>query len=213
MKKIFDMDGGIMGALTKVSDVLLLNILFIVFSIPVFTMGTSFTAMYYTTVKCIRRERSYVFQSFWKSFKENFRQSVIIGLTLIVFYALFAVNIWYSLRVVQGVFGFVLTVIYGAFGVAVLFTGIYVFPVLSRFELKLTEIIKMSFLMSAKHLPYTILMILIHIICLAGMWFFPPMVLILPAVGNLLCSFMMERVLKKYTPENTNPSEDAWYLE
>ena len=51
---IFNVDGGIMKALGKVTDIICLSLLFFVCSIPVFTMGTAGTALYYTVNKVIR---------------------------------------------------------------------------------------------------------------------------------------------------------------
>ena len=64
---------------------MLLNILFLVCSLPIFTIGASFTAMYYVTLKLAENEEGYIARGFLKSFKQNFKQATIIWLILLFF--------------------------------------------------------------------------------------------------------------------------------
>lgn len=213
MGRLFDIDGGVMGTLGKLTDIILLSLLFIVFSIPIVTMGASFTAMYYTSVKCIRRGRSYIFQSFWKSFKENFKESTIIWLILIVMSLILSLNLWYSTKLISGTTGFILSCVYGMMGVSIALCCVYIFPVLSRFSMGVKKLIQTSFLVALKHLPYSVLMVLIFGVCVLAIFILPPLVFVLPAAGSLIFSLPMERILKKYTPASEDNSKDEWYLE
>ena len=56
MSNFFNMDNGLFRALGKLADLMLLNILFLVCSLPIFTIGASFTAMYYVTLKLAENE-------------------------------------------------------------------------------------------------------------------------------------------------------------
>ena len=90
MSSLFNMDSPIMRFLSRVCDIMILNILCIVFCIPIITAGASVTAMYTVTLKMVRGEESYIFKGFLKAFKENFKQSTIIWLILLVIGALLA---------------------------------------------------------------------------------------------------------------------------
>ena len=85
MSNFFNMDNGLFRALGKLADLMLLNILFLVCSLPIFTIGASFTAMYYVTLKLAENEEGYIARGFWKSFKQNFKQATIIWLILLFF--------------------------------------------------------------------------------------------------------------------------------
>ena len=87
MREVFNSDSMLMKTLSKIFDIGYLSIVFILFYIPVVTIGAALTALYYTTVKVIRRERGYVFQEFWRSFKLNFISATkmwIVELVIIV---------------------------------------------------------------------------------------------------------------------------------
>ena len=83
--KFFSYDSPIMSFLSKVADLLFLNILTLIFSIPLITIGAATTAAHYTALK-IHREEGHVWSSFWKSFKENLGQSTGIWLIFVVYW-------------------------------------------------------------------------------------------------------------------------------
>lgn len=213
MSNFFDMDGGVMGTLSKITDVIFVSILFIIFSLPVITMGASFTALYYTTVKSIRRGRSYIFQSFWKSFKSNFKDATILWLLVLAVFSLLGVNLWFTSHMMSGTFAFVLACIYIMMAFTIFIAVVYLFPLLSRFSISKKNLLSTTFLIAIKHLPFSLLMALICLLSALAAYLIPLLMFVMPGVGALILSFPMERVLKKYTPTSQDETKDAWYLE
>lgn len=218
MGGFFDPNSGIMGFMSKLADVIILSILWFICSIPVVTIGASTTALYYTAVKAIRRDRSYILRSFWKSFKENFVQGTILWILFLAVILISGLNIKFAQEIVarmQGrITGYVLGVAYYIMMLVAIFTELYMFPVLSRFTLKNLQILKMSLFMSIRHLPYTLLMAVILIAVIVGTFYVPVAMFVAPAAGALLFSLPMERVLKQYIKEEENGEyKDKWYLE
>ena len=82
--KGFSYDGPIMSFLSRVADILILNVLTLIFSIPLITIGAATTAAHYTALK-MRREEGHVLSCFWKSFKMNLKQSTGIWLIFAVY--------------------------------------------------------------------------------------------------------------------------------
>ena len=81
----------------KVGDLLLINLLFVVCSLPVVTIGASATAMYYVLGR-IRRQEGTVTKDFFRSFRENFRQaSLYWGVLLLV-----ALALYWNFRLISG---------------------------------------------------------------------------------------------------------------
>ncbi|MFA9462848.1 MAG: YesL family protein [Velocimicrobium sp.] len=213
MGNFFNMDGGVMGTLSKITDVIILSLIFLVFSIPIITMGASFTALYYSAVKSVRRGRSYIFKSFWKSFKENFGSATVLWLIILLAGAILGLNLWFSGHVLTGKISFVLFCIYAMMAVTISLVIIYIFPLLSRFNMSKKKLISTAFFMAIKHLPYSVLMVFIFIASLVASYIVPLLIFVMPAAGALLLSMPMERILKKYMPESVDASKDEWYLE
>ena len=94
---IFNYDNPIWRFMGKFCDILILNVLWIVLSIPIVTIGASTTAVYYVTLKLVRDEEGPTIRSFFKSFKENFKQSTAIWLILLAAGALTGFDLYFFL--------------------------------------------------------------------------------------------------------------------
>ena len=84
MGRFFDMDNRFFTFMSRVSDLIILNLLCILCCLPIVTAGASITAMFYVTLKMVRNEEAYIAKSFFKSFKQNLKQSIIINLIMLV---------------------------------------------------------------------------------------------------------------------------------
>lgn len=72
-----------------VYNLVVLHVLWVVYSLPIITIGASTTALYYSCMKMIRTNEGYVHRNFHHSFKQNFKQSTIIWLGMVVLLTLF----------------------------------------------------------------------------------------------------------------------------
>lgn len=183
------------------------------------TIGPATTALYYTVVKVIRRERGYMFRQFVSSFKSNFKQGAILGeLYMIIAYILWIDYQYANALISEGnKFGMVYQIGANAIIVILTITLLYVFPILSRFSLKISGIFKTALMMGIRHFPFTILLALLLGVCILGVFLLPPVILLVPAPCCLVMSFLIEKIFKKYMPKSEgNPEEtgkDEWYLE
>ena len=76
----FGLDGKFFRTLTKAGDFIILAVITFVFCLPVVTVGSAFTAAFYSGIKLVRDEESYVHKDFWKSFKMNFVEGFLLEL-------------------------------------------------------------------------------------------------------------------------------------
>ena len=86
---VFDINGKFFKTLTKAGDFIILTLLAMVCSIPVITIGASLTAVFYAALKMARDEEGYVWKEFFKSFKQNLKQSILIELIRRLFFTRF----------------------------------------------------------------------------------------------------------------------------
>lgn len=84
MDRFFNMDNKFFTFMSRVADLIILNLLCIVCCIPVVTIGPSIAAMFYVTLKMVRNEESYIVRGFFKSFKQNLKQGIVINLIMLV---------------------------------------------------------------------------------------------------------------------------------
>ena len=82
--KLFSMDGKFLETFNKITDLVTLNILWLLCCIPIITIGASTSALYQVTLQIAENRDSYITKEFFKAFRENFRQATIVWLAGIV---------------------------------------------------------------------------------------------------------------------------------
>lgn len=158
MSKLFRMDSPLMRFLTKIADLMVLNILFCVTSIPLITIGASWTALYSVTLKMVRDEEGSVSRSYFHSFRQNFKQATLLWLGVLVVLALLVLDIRVLNGMAEGTAPGLLRLgveILALLGIMVLQ---YLFPSLARFEASLADTLKNACVMALAYLPKTALM-------------------------------------------------------
>ena len=235
--KLFNLDSPLMRFLGRMADLLWLNLLTAMFflpvllafmsfgtinwivilsAIPVLGVGAAFTALHYVCLKLVRNEEGYITRDFFRSFKENFVQATVIWV-LFLLGVLLLVADYRIMLLSTDIVGTFRTVIFGGLTLVLLlliFTGIYVFPVLSHFKNTIRGTIKNSFLMSLLVLPKTVLMAVIMVIpplaCfvyqlipIAGLFFF--------GAPAYVCALLYNKTFKRFEPEPEEaPSDFDW---
>lgn len=211
---IFNLDSPVMQALGKVADLMWLNILTMICCIPIITIGPSLTAMHYMALKIVRNEECYITRGFFKSFKENFFQGMIIGV-LTLFITLLLVGDFVLLRNPELGFGKFLQIMITIIAVLFTFTVLYVYPVLAKFANTTWRTIKNAFLMSIMQFPKTILMIVIWALPLLLLWISGrtvPIVFLFGLSGPAwLCAHLYNKFFRKLEDQvmAENPPEQA----
>lgn len=163
MKHFFHSDSAFFQKLTIFSDLVLLNLLTILCSLPLFTVGTSITALYYAVTRLRQQDDAHLFRAFFHSFRENFRQSVILWLLLLP----------------VGVGAFICILLYDQINMpfllacsvlALVVCGIaasWLFPMLARFHSSVPQALKNALLCGSTYLPLSLAMTLVNLIPLA----------------------------------------------
>ncbi len=159
MGRFFSLDSPVMNFLGRVADLVWLNILYIICCIPIVTIGASTSALYYVTMKMVADEEGYITKSFFKSFKENFKQATVIWLIILLAGTIFFMD-FRILNAMEGTLDKVVYVLICAVAILFLFMTIYIFPLLAKFENTIKNSMKNAFLISIRHFPYTILLVI-----------------------------------------------------
>lgn len=208
------MDNVVMRAMGKICDMFFLNILWVVCSIPIITIGASTTALYTVMLKFVRNEEGYIFRSFFKAFKENFRQSTVIWLIIAAFGALWWVDFRIAGMMGAGI-GDVLRIIFLIIGFFLLSVTIYIFPLTARYENKISATFKNALILSIAKLPYTLLMVIVFAAAvLLSLWNTMTLMLAVPiwilfgvSLIVWINSWLLRRVFTVFEKDEENTKE------
>ena len=154
--KLFDPEGPLMTALSKLSDVVFCNIMFCLCSLPLVTMGAAWAALYECTMTIVEDlEKPSMFRQFWASFRKHLKQGTILWLILIAA-ALILVAYAYAVNSLGGALGRSYRVVLYLLVFLFLAGAQYVFPIQAAFPLRVVEVLKTAWLLSAAALPWTL---------------------------------------------------------
>lgn len=212
----FNPKSKLVRGLTDIFDLIVLGLLWLLLSMTVVGIGPASAALYYAVVKSVRKGRGKPLAEFIYALKQNWKQALIVGMILTALGIAVYLYDWNYIIVLIStgtVENGLMTAL--AFVKLLLLFGIanYVFPILSRFHVKLPKAILISLALTFRHIFVTLytVALLIGMILLAITA--PFISWLLPGVFTWLLSVPMESVLRKYTPADEDNSVDQWYLE
>lgn len=210
IKRILDSEGPVIGFLDQLGQLIALSVLWILGCIPLVTIGTSTAALYYAVIKSVRRGQGSAVQEFRRCYRENLGRGIAVTLTAAAAGALLALNF----RILQGQENSLLSGGTLILAGLLLFACVYTGPVLSRFRLKVSEVWKLSFVMSLRFLPYTLLLVFAAAAAAALQIFVLPIpaAAVLPGVCCYLATYAVEPALRGFMPEKEE-HDNAWYYE
>lgn len=154
--------GKIFNGLSKIGDMFILNFMYVLSCLPVITIGASTTALYYTTLKMAENNESYVWRDYWKAFKLNFRQATVIWIIVFAGWAIVVLDFLLAGGFSNVQLGTVVAIMTVVAAIFLVILSLYVFPLLARFDNTVMRIMKNAVLIAIRHLPSTILIVLIH---------------------------------------------------
>lgn len=206
--RIFSPDSPLSITLNKVADLIALNIIFVITCIPVVTIGAACTSIHYVTLSMVKDEHKTLWQSYFKSFRENFKQATVIWMIYLAAIIIYVIDI----RILTALeLPMILMVIISSVMLMVVATAMYVFPVLSRFNATVKNTIRNAFFMSIVNLPWTFLLFFIYCIPVSGCfisWMLFPVFLMLGFSGSVyLASLIWKRIFSKYEGDEETTSE------
>ena len=212
MGRFFNLDSPVMVALTKMADLIIVNLLAFFCCLPIITVGASMTALHYVVLKIVRDEECYIVRSFFKSFKENFKQATGIGILVLVAGFICSFDIYYAVRMNQRG----MLIIFTIMSIIYLFTVLYVFPLQAQFENTIKATIKNAFLLSIKNLPWTLLMAAITaaiiVACYFSSAFLGIMLICAAGLHAYLCSLILVHLFREYMPEEEDKPDEDFHL-
>lgn len=153
--KLFSIDGPLYNFFSRLLDMIKLNMLWFLFSLPVVTIGASTAAAFSITLKMVDEREGYIAKQFWNAFKANLKQGIPAGLLNLFFvYALYLdFQLFHAVEgnpiyfLILGIVGSVMC--FGYF--------IYAYALMARYDNTLLKTLKNSMDISVKYFGRTVM--------------------------------------------------------
>ncbi len=214
---IFKYDSPLMSFLNTVFDLMFLNILCFVCCIPIITIGPALAAKYDVAMRIVRKEEPTIFRHFFRAFKNNFKQSIIIwSVLLVACFLLFIDWNWIFQNGIGNVSPFYLMAAIIT-TLIVSFIIMTIFPIIARFQVTIREAFKTSVLFSMVYflglLSVSIISVFSVYLCIKYMRFLPLVVVVSHVIIVFcLCLILVRgfsRLEEKYADSESSEEDEA----
>lgn len=202
MKKFFKMEGKFFNAVSKVADLLWLNVLTVLCCLPVVTAGAALTAMYSVTLPMVKNEEGYITRSFFKAFAGNFLQATAIWLVILAGSAV----IWVDVHILgnyapQFTDWLLIPMCFIVLVLAAVF--LYAFPLQAYFENTVRATMGNALKMAVAHLPYTVVFLILQAMPVIVIYYVSNPGLLVALGWGLagiayLCSYAYRGIFRRY---------------
>ena len=200
----------------KYADLMVLNILWLLCSLPIFTIGASTTALF-QAVTAVREDIGSPQRVFFKTFRMKFRKATLAWLMVLVVGCWILYNILFALTV-QVAWKMPLIGVWVLLAFLYLVCVSYLFPVLAKHDLPIKKAMKAAFFAGMSKLEITLAVIVLNAIPAVMALFFPyyflQLLLVWLLFGFSLIAFadawLIQKVFFKIDPSDDPAKEEAF---
>lgn len=195
----------------EVADLMVLNVLTILCSLPIITIGAATSALHTILIRKVRKEDPTILKPYFRAFRDNFKQATLLWLPML--FVLAAITLDYIfLKDLGGIAGALITTLLAIAAVLWQAMFVYVFPLQAHFENTNRQIFKNARLMALGAFPRTVVMVVLSLIPLAILYFigdlFLPFLLMLGvSVPAFLCAKIYVPFFQRFEPEAEETAE------
>lgn len=195
MGNLFDINGKIYGFLEKVTNIIIVTFCWMLFSLPLFTIGASTSALYYTYHQVIKNSNGKLWTTFWTTFKNNFKQATVLWL-IQLFALAFLISDFFICYILSDAYAELklLLVFFAIAGLFVTMWSQYWFSYIVHICDPVKTVLKNTLIMCVRHLPQS-LKILASVVFYAILVYILPNGIILLPFAPTICLLVMYRPL------------------
>ena len=164
MGKIFSLESPFMKLIDTLTNLIVLNLLVMVCALPIITAGAAFTAMHRVVYLMVNGEEGYILKDFKKAFFDNFKQSTLCWLVVLVIVFVLGGDYVTMYQVLPGGYSLSFQVIIWIATVVAAIGIIYIFPMVARYEDTTKNTLRNAYALGFYKLGRTLAMIIITIL-------------------------------------------------
>ncbi len=169
MNFLFSADGVVLSFLNKVLNILLLGILWLIFSLPIITIGASTTAFYSVLFKISKGSEGYISKQFFEAFRKDFKQSTVVFLINSVVFILLYLDFYICLNFFNSTIQIMSFVVFSIVTFIYYTLSCYLYPVQAKFSNSTKKLFSNCFKLAFSNIVFSINIIffsILHILIL-----------------------------------------------
>lgn len=200
MHNLFNYENPFIQFLARVGDLMILNLLFILCSLPVVTLGASLTALHRVTQNMLFEQEDPIIKTFFRAFRQNFRQATLVWLVGLVVIVSLVCDVLLVMAYFDG--GPAKTMYILVAVLAILVAGVfsYLMPLIARYDNGMRQQLNNAVVLAVIKLPKTVLLVFLNllpvILLVISVPIFVQTLIFWVVIGFAFVSFIGSSILK-----------------
>ena len=200
MHNLFHYENPFIQFLVRVGDLMILNALFILCSLPVVTLGASLTALHRVTQNMLFEQEEPIIKSFFRAFRQNFKQSTLVWLVELVVIVSLVCDVLLVMAYFDGGLAKAMYILVAVLAILVAGVFSYLMPLIARYENGMRQQVNNAVVLAIIKLPKTVLLTLLNllpvILLLISVPVFVQTLIFWVIIGFAFVSFLTSSILK-----------------
>ena len=200
MHNLFHYENPFIQFLVRVGDLMILNLLFILCSLPVVTLGASLTALHRVTQNMLFEQEEPLLKAFFRAFRQNFKQSTLAWLVELVVIVSLVCDVLLVMAYFDGGLAKAMYILVAVLAILVAGVFSYLMPLIARYENGTRQQVNNAVVLAIIKLPKTLLLMLLNllpvILLLISVPVFVQTLIFWVIIGFAFVSFLTSSILK-----------------
>lgn len=200
MHNLFNYENPFIQFLVRVGDLMILNVLFILCSLPVVTLGASLTALHRVTQNMLFEQEEPLIKAFFRAFRQNFKQSTLVWLVELVVIVSLVCDVLLVMAYFDGGLAKAMYILVAVLAILVAGVFSYLMPLIARYENGMRQQVNNAVVLAIIKLPKTLLLMLLNllpvILLLISVPVFVQTLIFWVIIGFAFVSFLTSSILK-----------------
>ena len=200
MRNLFNYENPFIQFLVRVGDLIILNVLFILCSAPVVTLGASLTALHRVTQNMLFEQEEPLLKAFFRAFRQNFKQSTLAWLVELVVIVSLVCDVLLVMAYFNGGLAKAMYILVAVLAILVAGVYAYLMPLIARYENGMRQQVNNAVILAIIKLPKTLLLVFLNllpvILVLISVPVFVQTLIFWVIIGFAFVSFLTSSILK-----------------
>lgn len=200
MRNLFNYENPFIQFLVRVGDLMILNVLFILCSAPVVTLGASLTALHRVTQNMLFEQEEPLLKAFFRAFRQNFKQSTLAWLVELVVIVSLVCDVLLVMAYFNGGLAKAIYILVAVLAILVAGVYAYLMPLIARYENGMRQQVNNAVVLAIIKLPKTLLLVFLNllpvILVLISVPVFVQTLIFWVVIGFAFVSFIESSILK-----------------
>ena len=200
MRNLFNYENPFIQFLVRVGDLMILNVLFILCSAPVVTLGASLTALHRVTQNMLFEQEEPLLKAFFRAFRQNFKQSTLAWLVELVVIVSLVCDVLLVMAYFNGGLAKAMYILVAVLAILVAGVYAYLMPLIARYENGMRQQVNNAVILAIIKLPKTLLLVFLNllpvILLVISVPVFVQTLIFWVVIGFAFVSFIESSILK-----------------